>query len=471
MHISSANEKHMHNKHSHSAKLELGVIATMVTFAVALFFGGAATEPDLRQMFIIGIALICGFGLVSQDGMQELRLPWPVLVAIASLLSLPLLQLIPLQPEIWRALPGRGAETAIIDLAGGGTSSRPLALNPDANLQLFASLTALCIFALTVARLNQVNLTRLLYVFLALALVQFLVGAIQFTTAGASLDFFGNSHKGWLLGTFANRNHAGLFFACSILITVALAEGRRERVASKGPSASLVRLIFLSVIPIWLLAAIGTGSRTGFMLSLLATAVAVAINLRGIRLPRWAWLAGIGVLAAAIAAVQMSDRMQKLVERYDAVGDDQRWSIWHNSIDVIANYLPWGSGFGSFVWVYNKSESMEELAPTYVNNAHNDYLELIVEAGIPGAAVLGLVIVLVIVGVIRGGRSRDSLIARQSLVGGGIVLLFACHSFVDYPVRRIAMAMVLFLAFGLLLRQFGQRSAKSAGRVPSMRDA
>jgi O-antigen ligase len=365
--------------------------------------------------------------------------------------------LVPLPPEIWRALPGRTAETAIIDLAGGSELARPLALNPNVNLQLFASLTALSIFALTVARLDSDNVNRLLRIILGIALIQLFVGVIQFTSAGTSFDFFGNSHKGWLLGTFANRNHAGLFFACCILISVALLERNSPPMQS---SVAMERIILQATVPLWLLAAIGTGSRTGFMLALVAAGIAGVVIFRGSRLPVWAWVVSAVALVATISAVSMSERVQRLVDRYDSVSDDQRWSIWQNSVDIITNYMPWGSGFGSFVAVYNKSEPIEELIPQYVNNAHNDYLELLVEAGFPGAIVLGFVALLVIIAAIRGVRSENLQVARHSLVGGGIILLFACHSVVDYPVRRMATAIMLFLAFGLLLRQFGNNLPK-----------
>ena len=449
----------MQNNHSNPAKFGLGLVAAIATISVSLLFGGAASAPGMAQLVVIGVALISGFGLLARGGMQDVDLPWLVVALLIAVCALPLLQLIPLPPEIWRSLPGRAAETAIIDLAGGGNLSRPLALNPSVNLQLFASLVALIFFALTVARLSATNVNRLMQVILGIALVQFLIGAVQFTTAGASLDFFGNTHKGWLLGTFANRNHAGLFFASCILITVGLS----KRLHTKGRTSpvALERVILFSIMLLWLLAAMGTGSRGGFVLALLAMAIGTVISLRAVKIPIWARLGGIGGLAAVMTAVMASGRVQQLADRYNTVGDDIRWPIWNNSITVIQNYFPWGGGFGSFMAVYNKNEPLKDLIPTYVNNAHNDYLELIIEAGLPGAVILAAVFLLVIVAVIRGYRSADSQISRHSLIGGGIILLFAFHSVADYPVRRMATAAILFFAFGLLLRQFGRGQAKA----------
>jgi O-antigen ligase len=432
------------------SKFGLGLIAATITITISVLFGGAPASLSGGQVAVIIIALASGFGLLSRRGMQDLDLPWQVVAVFILIAALPLFQLIPLPPEIWRSLPGRDAEKAIIDLAGGGNDPRPMALNPIVNLQLFASIIALFAFTLTVARLSSTNIVRLLRIMLSLAFLQLVIGGVQLATAGGALDFFGNSHKGWLLGTFANRNHIALFFASCILVTAALFEAPQ----SKHSVSSNKQGILLAIMLIWLLAAVGTGSRTGFTLALIAMSLAAAIVLRGTKLPVWAWITGTTIGLAGIAAVLSSKRVQQLVERYDAVGDDQRWSIWTNTMPVIADYMPWGSGFGSFVAVYNKSEPLDVLMPTYVNNAHSDYLELLVEAGLPGALILTALIVMVILLTIRGARMTNQQTSRYCLVGGGIVFLFACHSLVDYPIRRFATATLLFFAIGLLLRQF-----------------
>lgn len=436
------------------AQFNPGLIAACATIAASLFFGGAATEMSTPQVAVISIALASGFALLARGGMQDLELPWLVLVAIIAVMALPLLQLIPLPPEIWRCLPGRAAETAIVDLAGGGRTARPLALNPNTNLQLFASLTALTAFALTVARLDEKNILRLLRIVLGLAFIQFFIGAVQFATAGAFLDFFGNSHKGWLLGTFANRNHAALFFASCIIITAALFEVRRPNAHPR--SAKLERVILIAIMLLWALAIIGTGSRSGIVLAFIAIAIGTYIATWGMRLPIWTWVAGATSIVVGIAVVMTSSRIQRLIERYDTVGDDQRWSIWTNSIKIIIDYMPWGTGFGSFKVVYNKIEPFNELLPTYVNNAHNDYLELLIETGFSGAIILGALFVMIILLVVRGVRIGIPQVSRHCVVGGGVIFIFACHSVFDYPSRRMATAVVLFFAFGLLLRQFAR---------------
>lgn len=450
----------MQNRSLKARGYDAPYLAASATITTAVLFGGGAAAMGLAQATIVIVGLLAGFvQLFARHGLQDIQLPWLVIAVMLLLIVFPLLQLIPLPPEIWRSLPGRGAETTIIELAGGEKLARPLALDPNTNLQLFATLVMLTAFAINVARLDAANINRLLRIVLALALVQFLIGAVQFSTGGTALDIFDNSHKGWLLGTFANRNHAGLFFACAILLTAALYDGRST--VKGGAVSAFERLALLALVSLWLIGAIGTGSRTAFVLSLLATAIAAFVALRGVRVPKWAWLGGTVMLATVVAAVMSSGRVERLVNRYETVGEDQRWSMWNNSYKIIADYMPWGSGFGSFSYVYNKYEPITEVIPTYTNNAHNDYLELIIEAGLPGFTLLGLVVLLSLVGVVRGIRSPDTQIARHALVAGGIILLFLCHSVVDYPIRRTAMALILFLALGLLLRQFSRATPQS----------
>lgn len=436
-----------------------GLISAATLVSVTLVFGGGVTQFAAAQLLIIIVGLAAGASLLANgSGLQRLQLPWPVTVTVVLILLLPLAQLVPLPPEIWRQLPGRESEIAIIDLAGGGHLAQSLALNPLVNMQLFVSLVILSIFSLIVARLKQNDFHRLLIVVLSVAGFQFIIGIVQFSSAGQVFDIFGNSHKGWLLGTFANRNHTGLFFACCILISIFVCDNFHI----KRHDFRLFYLLGLMLL--WLLATMATGSRTGTILALSSIAFGLLLVIRKMKMRPWIWITGISSLTIMAASLSFSERVQSLVMRYATVGDDQRWSIWENSLNLIANYLPWGAGFGSFSQTYNKYEVVAELLPTYVNNAHNDYLELFVEAGLPGVFALLAVIVLTILGVARAARLPDEAMEHSAKIGGFMILLFAIHSGVDYPVRRMGPAIMLFLAFGMILRQFATR------RQPTIKD-
>jgi len=132
-----------------------GFIAAAVIISTALVLGGGATKAGLPLLVMLIAGLIGGLCLISDNsGLKVVRIPWIVITTFVLILILPLVQLIPLPPEIWKNLPGREAETAIIVLAGGGDLDRPNALKPIANLQFFAAFVVSINFSLVMAKIG-----------------------------------------------------------------------------------------------------------------------------------------------------------------------------------------------------------------------------------------------------------------------------------------------------------------------------
>src|SRR5690606_17751446 len=51
--------------------------------------------------------------------------------------------------------------------------------------------------------------------------------------------------------------------------------------------------------------------------------------------------------------------------------------------ELLRDAMPWGFGFGSFENVVKAYESAGVLSPRYMNQAHNDFLQLAIEGDIP----------------------------------------------------------------------------------------
>ena len=97
------------------------------------------------------------------------------------------------------------------------------------------------------------------------------------------------------------------------------------------------------------------------------------------------------------------------------------------------------------------SEPIGAISNVYLNHAHDDLLELWLETGVLGMALLGIFLIWwiwVTIGLWRPGRYPfgDGVRAAASLVIG----LLLAHSLVDYPLRTTAMAVVFGLACGIL---------------------
>jgi O-antigen ligase len=162
----------------------------------------------------------------------------------------------------------------------------------------------------------------------------------------------------------------------------------------------------------------------------------------------------------------------RILDRFgpDTVSD-ARVAIVRNTISAARAYMPFGSGLGTFVPVYQLFEKPADISVSYVNHAHNDFLELWLEAGIPG-----LLLLMVFIGwlvrqtivVWRKGEANGERIDCNLMKFAAVVLvLLLLHSLVDYPLRTAAMMAVVAFASGLLVPPIERAERRS---VPEMRN-
>ena len=126
---------------------------------------------------------------------------------------------------------------------------------------------------------------------------------------------------------------------------------------------------------------------------------------------------------------------------------------------------------GSFVPVFQTVERLELLNGNFINRAHNDFLEVALEAG-----ALGILVVLFfgIFVLLRAARMSRSPSVPEAVIGHTVfyaAVLVALHSALDYPLRNELLLVVVGFLVGLLRRplatahnQDGPRLATGWGR-------
>jgi O-antigen ligase len=131
---------------------------------------------------------------------------------------------------------------------------------------------------------------------------------------------------------------------------------------------------------------------------------------------------------------------------------DLRYQIFDTLWRVMTIYMPFGSGFGTFDTVYQMHESLGTLSAFYVNHAHNDVLELLIEGGARSAiALIGFGVGLV--GFTISAFAQTNLIEERIEKACVISLwMLTIHSFWDYPLRTIAVSSLFGIAFGSLVK-------------------
>ncbi len=116
------------------------------------------------------------------------------------------------------------------------------------------------------------------------------------------------------------------------------------------------------------------------------------------------------------------------------------------------DHLPLGSGLGSFQTVYFSVEPLSQVSGVYFNHAHNDYLELLLEAGLPGAVLFGLFLAWLAVRTAGVWIQRAAAGADLAAAASFTLLLLLAHSAVDYPLRTEALAVLFAFACAALAR-------------------
>lgn len=399
------------------------------TIMLAVFGGGLVTwSAGYALLTVCTIAFAVLF--VWRDGLRTVsKMALPGRVALVGIAVLPLLQLIPLPPAMWQALPGQELRLATLTQAGLAATWQPLSLEPFSTALIAILAIGFVTLVASLLRLSDSAFRAILQVVVAVVILGIAVGLLQVVSGGQpnlQVTNMGNT----MLGFFANKNHMAIALACSILIFGMVVSkdlfARRQR-----------RVVTLGYTGFMLICIVTTNSRAGLALGALAAAIVLADLARGVAL-RWRML-GIGALVLLLGALLSTSAFVLVSNRVGDVSKDLRWQIATWSWPLAKQYGVLGSGLGSFTTLFAAHEELTWVKPTIVNAAHNDYLQLLIETGLTGVVLLVLLAVAV-------GRAawlcwvtpRTGARSVEMVMGLSIIMLFALHSGFDYPLRRPA---------------------------------
>lgn len=429
---------------------QLHLYALLGFLTILAVFGGGS-RVDIQSLLLVRpfTVLACAFALIvaSPGGLRAIRVP---LVLLLLFMAWHLLQLVPLPPSIWQALPGRGLVEEIDGAAGLGELWRPLTMSPSLTLNsffsLFAPLAALLLFGNTQSR----DRVWVLVWLCALATVSAVLAILQSGgSANGPLYFYAITNVGYPNGLFANRNHQSFLLAISIFTVLWLVASGRFRWAS-GTAGKIIAAVFvLMVLPLIL----ATGSRAGLGLSLLSLVAGLGlvwispefagkVSLgRAVRFPQRYLIAGFAALLALLGAgMVLAARdvaLARLIE--DGSSSDIRSGALPTLLDMAAQHWFLGGGMGSFDRMFMIAEPDSLLGPRYLNEAHNDFLQIVIEGGVPAVALLicGAIWLAVACVWIIAGRKVLQTAAIPAMWG---IACLGMASVFDYPLRVPSLA-------------------------------
>lgn len=435
--------------------LILTLSTALLVLAPLLYSGKTAFAEMLLSLIGLGIL----GSLLWVESQQRLYLP--VMLFTVTGLGLTAAYLLPLPQAQWELLPGRDfyLEGVTWLQQQGVTPQLAFSIVPAETLiALLALIAPLGIF-LVACYLPNTQVTFLVMVFLGIAGLEAALGLIQYASNNPAF-FFGLAPNGQSAqGTYRNRDHFVALMEMALPLSFGLmlfAIGKKSSDDREGMRTSRFSwltlnhtLIFGSLTLLILLAGIFSRSRTGVFLiivTVLLTSLIFAKHIGGKQ------SAGIMAIIATVGGgIAASIGLIPVLNRFAAQDPlaDERWVIFNHTIEGIKTFFPLGSGPGTFPDVYRAFQPIEQM--NFVNNAHNDYLELLFEMGAIGMVIIAGFLILYLYGWVKlWGKPWDRLHFIQRAAGIGIFAILL-HSFFDFnlhtPANMIAFAFLCGLFF------------------------
>ena len=275
----------------------------------------------------------------------------------------------------------------------------------------------------------------------------------QFTSNGKIYWMVTNRYGGWIYGPYVNHAHyAGLMemlVPFSIIFAIASRSRRSGRVFFLFAAVVSCSTIFLSQSLGGMLA---FGAELGILSLILlrnrrsAYREVLILGVLCIALIVWlAWLRPAGLV----------ERLARLLNPITDAGATGRIAIVKDSMRMLWERPLLGWGLGTFSFVYPSFRSF--FTNLWVNEAHNDFVQTLVETGIVGFAFAVAFLILLCREGIRNSRhwrsdTRSSLTLAAFLGCIGILV----HGFVDFNLQIPANAAFFFALSALVTARFSK---------------
>ncbi|HEX7841722.1 MAG TPA: O-antigen ligase family protein, partial [Kofleriaceae bacterium] len=431
---------------------------------ISLAIGGAAL---LASVLVIGGALrwtqavvagLVGLALVMQLGSRR-RLDHvsPIVVLLGLAVALTAAQLIPLPDGVLDALDARGNELRGDGAQLAGTAPwHVLSLDPAGTLRGLAYLLTLlgvALLALRIASSERGRYVVLAGVALTCGLAAAVTGVHTLLSAGTLYGIYEPQHATPpILGPLLNPNHLGGLMAIGAVLAVGLAFHARQAVQLR-----VLWVVIAVGCSATALASLSRGATLALSLGI-ATTIALVIASRlgtasdGESRPRRALINEVPItiviafgLAVAVytSAGKVADQLENtsLTELSQPLS---KYEAWRSSFDLVGE-APWvGIGRGALEPAFTRVH--EPSAYVTFSHLENEYIQALVEWGVPGAIALGLSLAWCIVTAAK--RWRDGPLAACA-IGACAAIMF--QSSVDFGIELLGLGVPVVLVATTLL--------------------
>jgi O-antigen ligase len=423
-------------------------VAPAYLFACLILGGSAQGIWQNTLLQLAGVAIIAWAAL--DRGEEQIGTP-AVQLLLMTILAIGVigLQMIPLPAAIWTHLGPRHAIANGFRVLGMRAPPEPLSLTPAAGLNsLFGIIPPLALLSAMV-RLRAYRPQWLAIALVAGTLAGIALGALQVASSANELSswyLYGETNEGRAVGFFANADHMATLLVVTIPFLAAIVASGKN--ASMQRYSAIVAVVagFAIVVVVGLAL---NGSIAGYGLALPVIAASSLLLLPpSSRLRLWIVSLAVLFVLASVAALETTSIGSGKLGEHAATAVQSRTEILGTTSRAIRDFMPVGSGLGSFPRVYPLYEPAAQVTSEYVVHAHNDYAEVALELGLAGIVLMLLFLAWWFRAVWRAWQTAQAgPFARAAAIASAAVLV---HSVVDFPLRTAAISACFGMCLALL---------------------
>ena len=406
-------------------------VLVLVLLGAGPLLAGAVHEPVFIPL-LAGSA-VAGVAALLRARREPGRAPLPGGRLLLALHALVLVQLVPLPPAVLRVVsPGSFSfynDPLLVPL----TAWKPISVSPPDTLRGLAFLAGFSLLYVAVFRETAEGpwRRRLLLTVVGTGVAITVVAFLQ-AVSPEPHRIYGLWRPRWdwaVFGPYVNRNHFAGYLVMAAPLAVGFAleatsrlrgawERRRRGWLLLGEAEGNAVVRWSAVVMVIVAGLLASQSRGGVSAFALA---AVLLPLASRRRRRTALgvalLVGLGVLWIGVGGVLSAFETRGI--------QASRLDLWRDMLRMVPRFPAFGAGWNAFATAFPWYQTVWKTE--WIGEAHNDYLQVLLDGGLVGAVlVAGLLAV-----VFRGALARA---ARSPLDLGlfGALLGFALHELVDF---------------------------------------
>jgi len=440
-------------------RLRIAIEAIVLTIVAIAPWPNAAQDATPRLYISIGLGIICCLWaarlFVNPSISKRGNAPFYCLACFALLGGI---QLIPLpNSAIATVSPGAAEifgyylpekpEVLVGEQSGTGSVARSLSVSPGDTWEF--TMNALVMTALYCVVLHNATsasaFVRFAWVCVVNGvLISLLAFALRLSTHGQVLFWPAIPAGAPDFGPFESRNMFPFFVNPCIGLALGLLVAGAKKEHSILHNGWLIWLF--AAVALMMTALAFSFSRGGMLAMLVALVIGAVFSIRSNRqtlsFGLLLWLIPVVVLGIGwLGWSALEQRYERLVE--NRVDLDARYTVWRDSLRQFPGSPVLGTGNGSFRLVEQLTRSSVGAEEIAYDNAHNEFVEALVEGG-----VLRFVLTLVLIAsvTVAGVKNYRRCAGRTLswLILGGLIGFWAValHSFVDFGVHYPAIAIL-----------------------------